>query len=137
MKTFESIKIIFWKESLDHMRDRRSLVLSFVFPLLAPLMVGLLLYFINTNNIQGSEEFQMDGPVAGAENAPALMTYLTEHGITLTPAPVVREFQESAVKSGALPFILVIPETAVDTNIYKLEIITDRASPKSMVPYAP
>lgn len=132
MKTFESIKIIFWKESLDHLRDRRSLVLSFVFPLLAPLMVGLMLYFINTNNIQGSEDFEMDGPVAGAENAPALMTYLTEHGITLTPAPVVREFQESAVKSGALPFILVIPETAVGTNIYRLEIITDRASPKSM-----
>lgn len=132
MKTFESIKIIFWKESLDHLRDRRSLVLSFVFPLLAPLMVGLMLYFINTNNIQGSEDFEMDGPVAGAENAPALMTYLTEHGITLTPAPVVREFQESAVKSGALPFILVIPETAVGTNIYRLEIITDRGSPKSM-----
>lgn len=39
MKAFESIKIVFYKETVDHLRDRRSLSLSLVFPLLAPILV--------------------------------------------------------------------------------------------------
>lgn len=132
MKAFESIKIVFYKETVDHLRDRRSLSLSLVFPLLAPILVGILLYFVNTSNIQGQEDFIMDGPVAGAENAPRLMEYLTEHGIVIKPAPLVREFQEDAVKRGSLPFILVIPPEAAGQNLFKVEIIMDRGSPKSL-----
>lgn len=132
MKRTECIKVIFQKETRDHLRDRRSLTLSLMFPLLAPLMVGLLLYFVNTNNIQGTEDFKMDGPVAGAENAPELMAYLTEHAITIKPAPLVREFQVEAVKSGALPFILIVPPEASGKSIYRVEMMLDRSSPQSM-----
>jgi len=132
MKVFESIKIVFYKEAVDHLRDRRSLILSLVFPLLAPILIGTLLYFVNTNNIQGQEEFIMDGPVAGAEYAPRLMEYLTDHGIVIKPAPVVREFQEGAVKRGDLPFILVIPPEAAGQDLFKVDLIMDRGRPKSM-----
>ncbi|MCH7807037.1 MAG: ABC transporter permease [Proteobacteria bacterium] len=132
MKAFESIKIVFYKETVDHLRDRRSLTLSLVFPLLAPILVGILLYFVNTSNIQGQKDFIMDGPVAGAEYAPRLMEHLTDHGIVIKPAPLVREFQEDAVKRGDLPFILVIPPEAAGQNLFKVEIIMDRGSPKSL-----
>ena len=35
--------IVFAKEMRDHLRDRRSLLLSLVYPLLGPLLLGVLL----------------------------------------------------------------------------------------------
>ena len=132
-KWFEGIKVVFYKETVDHFRDRRSLTLSLMFPLLAPLLVGALLYFIGNHNFQGDAEFKMNAYVTGAENAPDLIAYLEEHSITVKEAPLVREFQEEAVKSGNIPFILLVPEEARDKRLFNIEILMDRSSPQSMI----
>ncbi|MEE8295454.1 MAG: hypothetical protein V3R64_07055, partial [Sphingomonadales bacterium] len=129
---FREIKIIFRKETKDHLRDRRSLSLSLVFPLLAPILVGVLLYFVNHNNIGGSMEFTLDAPIAGQENAPGLIAYFESKNITPRSAPQVREFQVSAVKSGELSFILVIPPEANGKKIFSVELLLDKSSPKGM-----
>lgn len=129
---FEPVKVIFRKETMDHLRDKRSLSLSFVFPLMAPILVGILLWFVSHNNMEGSMDFSMAAPISGQEYAPELMDYLKANNITPRSAPKVREFQEAEVLKGDLPFILVIPEEAQGKKIFNTEMILDRASPKSM-----
>lgn len=129
---FREIKIIFRKETMDHLRDKRSLILSMVFPLLAPILVGVLLYFVNHSNIGASLNFALDAPIAGQENAPELIAFFESRNVTPRSAPQVREFQESAVKKGDLPFVLVIPEEAQGKKIFSVELIIDKSSPKSM-----
>lgn len=129
---FREIKIIFRKETKDHLRDKRSLILSLIFPLMAPILVGVLLFFVNQNNMGGSLEFTFDAPIAGQENAPELVAYLESKNIIPRSAPQVREFQESAVKNGDLPFVLVIPAEAKGKEIFNVKLFIDKSSPKSM-----
>ncbi len=126
------IKAIFQKETRDHLRDKRSLILSLIFPLLAPLLVGVLLYFVAHNNIEGAMDFSIEAPISGQEYAPELIAYLKEHNVTPRNAPKVREFQESEVQNGDLPFVLVIPEEAKGKKIFAVEMIFDKSSPRSM-----
>lgn len=129
---FEQVKTIFRKETMDHLRDKRSLSLSMVFPLMAPILVGILLWFVSHTNMEGTMNFSMAAPISGQENAPELMEYLKANNITPRSAPKVREFQEAEVLKGDLPFILVIPEEAQGKKIFDTEIIINRSSPQSM-----
>jgi sodium transport system permease protein len=132
MKRWRKIRIVFEKERLDHFRDKRSLFLSMVFPLLAPLLVGSLLYLVAQSSLSGGEAPPLVAPVTGAEFAPDFVSFLTERGVVLRKAPVVREYQERAVENGELPFVLIIPEEAKGQRSFNLEILTNQGSPASL-----
>ena len=95
--------IVFRKELRDSLRDRRSFVSALIFALIGPLVVGWSLTSLDRLGERGPLEL----PVVGAERAPNLVRYLATQEIDVVPAPAD---PESAVRSGDLDFVLVVPE---------------------------
>lgn len=122
---------VFAKEMRDHGRDKRSILLSMIFPLLAPLVVGLLLKSIAVSNVDGERELAISAMVAGDQHAPELTAYLKDHGVSVRPAPADRAAQERMVSRGQEPFVLIIPPEAAGQERFSLTIIVDRANPRS------
>jgi len=78
---------VFRKETIENLRDRRTLLNALVLgPLLGPvLLVGLLSLELR-REIQRAEK-PLDLPVAGEEHAPTLVAFLGGRNINVEPAP--------------------------------------------------
>ena len=116
------LKTVFFKELRDHTRDKRSLMLALIYPMLGPLLVagGL---FIAGKTLQGDFRTQfVNIPVVGIENAPALKAYLEDKNIRFLPAP---QDKEDAVREGRVPVVMVVPETARGQDRFHVELITN------------
>ena len=100
------IFVVFNKEVMDNSRDRRSLLVALIYPLMGPLLLGLLISAV-VEVVTIKTEAQVTLPVLGAERAPEFVAYLEGRGITVTPAP---EDVEAAVRDGELNTAVVIPE---------------------------
>ena len=113
------------KELVDHTRDRRSIMLALIYPMLGPLLVGGALYFAG-KTLQGDfrEKF-IDVPVVGLEHAPGLQVFMEEHNVRFQEAPATREAQEKSVREGRLPMVLVIPDAAQGKDRFDVEFITN------------
>jgi len=98
--------IIFVKEAVDNSRDRRSLLVALIYPLLGPLLLGLMISAI-VDVVTVAKPGQASLALSGAENAPDLVRYLNGRGvrIVLAPADV-----EGAVRGGDLETVVVIPD---------------------------
>jgi sodium transport system permease protein len=99
-----AVLIVWRKELLDGVRDRRSLFSALLYPLLGPVLTGLLFGFIAD---QQREAAEVPIPVAGAEHAPELVDWLEMQGATIVDAP---EDPKAAVREGEVPFVVAIPE---------------------------
>jgi sodium transport system permease protein len=97
--------VVFRKELIDGIRDRRS-VYSVVFSVLVgPLLVGFMFTRIAERQKSASE---IEIPIVGAENAPALVDWLRQQdGVTITTGP---EDAEQAVREQQQDLVLVIPK---------------------------
>lgn len=110
------------KELRDHGRDRRSLMLALIYPMMGPLLVagGLLLA---GKTLQGDFRNQfLDIPVVGIEYAPGFARFLESQNIRFQAAP---ENREVAVRSGRVPVVMVVPKTAEDQEAFTVELITN------------
>lgn len=102
--TLQAARVVLRKELTDGLRDRRTLLMALLFPLLGPLTLGAALDFAG----QSMQKVAREGltlPVAGREHAPNLVAFLgTEARIVDAPAD-----PEGAVRAGEYDAILVIP----------------------------
>lgn len=126
------VGIVFAKEVRDHARDRRSIMLSLLFPMLAPVLIGFLLYTVSHANVQGRGERSIDVPVVGAEHAPRLIQYFRDKGMSVRELEGDAEEFRASVFAGHEAFVLVIPEDAAGSATFGIDIITDRTSPRSL-----
>ena len=116
--------IVFRKELLDGIRDRRAFIAVLVSISIFPLMM----LFIGRFSEGIREEVRnMEVPVAGGEHAPALVEWLARQpGLELTPAP---EDPESAVRDRDVDLVLRIPanyeERFREGRPAELELIAD------------
>ncbi|MBS2011427.1 MAG: ABC transporter permease [Deltaproteobacteria bacterium] len=96
------IRVIFLKELIDHLRDKRTLSLALVLPVLGPLMLVLLL-----NAVAGwlSSGKAPKVGVDGGENAPNLVAFMRNAGLEVSPAPP--KF-EDALREGKLDAVVVV-----------------------------
>jgi sodium transport system permease protein len=104
--------VVFAKEVLDNLRDRRSLFLALAYPFIGPLLLGGLMSFVGSAmrpDVSGPMPIAVDG----GHRAPALIKHLRESGLYVVPAP--REPYE-AVKLGRADYVLMIPE-GFDTDL--------------------
>lgn len=95
---------IFRKEWIDALRDRRTILLTFVTAIIAgPMMIVLIV-----NMIAGQREKarELGLPVAGAGNAPALVAFLERRQVQIRPAPADIG---KAVRAGDVDVVLEIP----------------------------
>ncbi len=102
----ERIRIIFAKEVVDNLRDRKTLVGSLFYPLLGPLIMALL-FTVLGQTITTKSESPLDLPVVGAKYAPALIQFLEQNGAAILPGP---SDPEAEVRAGNQDVVLVIPE---------------------------
>lgn len=101
-----NVWVVFQKESIDNLRDRRSLILALIYPVVGALLLGLLVSFVG-GMFRGQSDSALSLQVAGADQAPALIDFLTAKGIDIRPAPLD---PHQAVRNGGADAVLVIPE---------------------------
>ena len=109
------------KELIDHLRDRRSIFSGLLMPLLGPVMLfGV--FMLMSSWLREDRPLRM--PVAGAKNAPTLISFLQRNGALIEAAPADYEAQ---VREGKLDFALSIPED------YGKEFEAGRSAPLQLV----
>jgi len=99
-------RIVFWKELRDGLRDRRSLTMALIFPLLGPLVLAGSFSLVS-KDVRSAVEDAVKIPVVGAERAPQLVAFLREGGLDAVPPPAE---PEKAVRRGDVDVVLEIPE---------------------------
>lgn len=103
---WSQVRTIFVKESLDNVRDRRTLLSSFGLSVLSPLLfIGMLVYVLN--QAVGSSDSKLEAHLVGAENAPELVSWLRAQGAELIE--IESDDPRTAVADGDYELILVIP----------------------------
>ena len=105
-----NIWIVFLKESIDNLRDRRSLVLALIYPVIGALLLGLLVGFVG-GMFRGQSYQSLSLPVLGAHRAPALIQYLAANGVEIGPAP---SDPRKEVRNGSADAVLIIPHGHVE-----------------------
>jgi len=126
------VRVVMWKEILDGLRDKRSLVTALLFPLFGPILVTVM--FTAILEEQASQE-ALSLPVVGAEHAPGLVEHLEREGVIIEDAPVD---PEAAVSSGEIDVVLVIPEDFAEDfragRPAELELVIDGSRRDSRTP---
>lgn len=100
------IWIVFKKEVLDNLRDRRSLSTSLLTPLISPLFLVVMIFVLGRTFLNDEQATSLRLPVEGAENAPALIAFLEQNNVEIVSAPDDPEF---AVREGNESVVLIIP----------------------------
>mgnify|MGYP000291668819 CR=1 FL=1 len=116
---------VFKKEMRDHLRDRRSLLLALIYPLLGPLLVAGGLVMAGKTLQTDHHERPINVPAVGLEHAPDLARHLTDYNITAVPAPDTAEERAQAVRESRLPLVLVVPESAAGAQEFSVDIVTN------------
>ncbi len=99
------ILIVFQKELIDNLRDRRTLLTAVLTPLMGPVLLAIILT-LQVQMLTEDTERPLAIPIVGANYAPGLVQFLQQAGIKTLPAP--RDPKE-VVRSGAYEVVLVIP----------------------------
>jgi sodium transport system permease protein len=100
------VLVVLRKELVDNLRDRRSVMMALLFPLLGPLSVGLTTSFLK-RQLEDRSEKPLKLGVVGQERAPELMAYLVQNNVVLT---AVTGRPEELVRGGDFDVVLVVPE---------------------------
>ena len=101
-----AILTVFRKEMKDHLRDRRSILIAMIYPLMGPLLLGLMFAFVG-GGMRVNEGAPLVVPVVNAESAPDLVGYLERQGATIEP---LQGNVWAMVSGGWLSFALVLPD---------------------------
>lgn len=104
---FNRINVVFTKELVDNLRDRRSILSALLSTLIGPIITIGMVVLIGKTIFSEINDMDMLLPVLGLENAPTLISHLEQSGIHAVSAP---ENYMEAVKNGELDVVLVIPE---------------------------
>ncbi len=99
------IWVIFQKEVMDNLRDRRSITSAVLTPLITPLFLVALIVVMGQTLFADPQESTLQLPVIGAENAPGLVDFLEQNNIKVVPGPAD---PEAAARSGEVDVVLII-----------------------------
>jgi sodium transport system permease protein len=102
--------IVFGKEFLENLRDRRTLVSALLFgPLFGPLLFGLMVSrMLNQTVVESDEPLRLT--ISGGDHAPGLTRYLEAQGVKLTVAKLSEQEARAAVRGGRAQVVLIIPD---------------------------
>lgn len=103
---------IFKKETLDNLRDKRTLLSSFGLSVLSPILfVGLMVFILN--QALGKSDSKPEAHLIGAQHAPALIEWLEAQGSEFTRIEL--DDPRQAVIDGDVDLVLVIPESYAES----------------------
>lgn len=125
-------KTVFWKEVRENIRDRRTMLSTFVYgTLMGPVLFAGLIALMISVQLERAEK-PLELPVANAEQAPQLIAWLKNRGAEIKEAPAN---PEEAIRKRDADVVLRIPaEYAEQWRAGKpatLELIVDRSQQKA------
>jgi sodium transport system permease protein len=106
-ESLRKIWVIFNKELLDNLRDRRSIISSLISTLIGPVILVAMVMIVGRSFFTAQDTFSFVLPVSGKENATSLIQFLEQRGVEIVPAP---EDAQVAVKNGEVEIVVMIPE---------------------------
>lgn len=105
-----AIWIVFRKEVLENLRDRRVIVSAFFFGvLLAPVIFGLTTTMVSKRAVANQDK-PLVLPIAGSKHAPNLVQFLRENGVRVDDVQLDSDQAMEAVRSGQQDLVLVVGE---------------------------
>jgi sodium transport system permease protein len=124
-----TLVIVFVKEVIDNLRDRRTLLTALILgPIFGPVLFAFAINLSIERSLD-SDERPMELPVVGAEHAPNLVRYLAARRIEAVAGP---GDAVAAVSSGSSDVILVIPEEfgqqLAESVPARIELVSDLAN---------
>jgi sodium transport system permease protein len=126
-----TIIVVFIKEMIDNLRDHRSIAMAMIYPLVGPILLGLMITFVS-GSLKVDAAHRLQILTVGADNAPALVSYLEAHGANVQPAPAD---PAEVVRHGTAPFALVLPAQSKDEGAaLEVRLLADASRISSVVP---
>lgn len=102
--------IVFAKEFIENLRDRRTILSALLFgPLFGPLLFGAMVSRMLHQSMVESDE-PLTITISGAERAPNLAAFLESQGLTLKRASLGERAAREEVRRGAAALVLIVPE---------------------------
>jgi len=112
MSAWQRVKVVFWKEVTDNLRDRRSLFSALLSSLIGPVLMLVLIVLLGQTLYVSARDNPLTLAVSGADRAPQLMLFLEQNGVDLR---LLTGDPETAVRNGVYEVVLVIPEGYQET----------------------
>jgi sodium transport system permease protein len=103
-----STVVVFRKELIDGLRDRRSVLSALIFPMLFP---ALITFMFNLIVERDQEADELDIPVVGAEYAPDLVDWFERRGYDVVEGP---DDPQAAVRDKEHDVVVVITDDFVE-----------------------
>jgi sodium transport system permease protein len=103
--TMTAILTVFRKEMIDHLRDKRSILVAMLYPLMGPLLLGMMFLFVG-GSMRVSTGAPLIVPVWHPDGAPDLVRFLERQGVTirnLTADP------QALVSGGGATLAVILP----------------------------
>ncbi len=127
-----TIRTVFFKEIVDHFRDRRALISALLLgPMFGPILFAMIIN-LSVNRALDSASQAMDLPVIGAEHAPNLMRFLESRHIVPGEPPADRDAAIEAVMDGTHDVVVIVPATIADDMAsgtpVRIEVISDQSN---------
>lgn len=103
-----AVRIVFMKEMLENLRDRRVILSAFLFGvLLAPVVFGLTTSLASKRAVENQDK-PLRLTVSGVEHAPNLIRFLEENGTEVKTLAMTPDEAMSAVRTGNEELVLLI-----------------------------
>jgi sodium transport system permease protein len=127
-----TILIVFVKEIIDNLRDRRTLASALIMgPIFGPVLFAFMINLSIERSLENLEQ-TLQLHVLGQTNAPNLVRYLESQNINIVPGPPDRPAAIEAVKTGMHDIVLIIPpdigEQLANAIPAKVELVSDQAN---------
>ena len=118
--------VVFRKELVDGIRDRRSVMSALIPPIMWPLMILVMMNFIAEKRRKADD---IKIPIVGAQHAETLVNWLQQQrGVEVVDGP---DDPYEAVREGDEKFVVVIPEDYnelfAQAKAVEIELVIDRS----------
>ena len=101
-----AIRLVFLKETVDNLRDKRAVYGTLLFgSLIGPLTFALMFNLVISKEVEKAEQV-LELPITGQEYAPTLVDFLRQQGVVVEPGP---DNPEQLVEEKTEDLILRIP----------------------------
>ena len=122
---------VFRKEMVDHLRDARSILISMIYPLMGPILLGLMFLFVG-GGMRVNDGAPLVVPVVNPGSAPDLVRFLEREGATMQ---LLTGDARSLVLGGRASFALILPAQPSPSRDSPLDVrlITNPARVDSIV----
>ena len=123
---------VFFKEVLDNVRDRRTLVSALLMgPIFGPIFFTFVINLSIERSLDSAEK-TLELPVIGQEYAPHLVEFIRSKNIDAVEGPADLDAAMEAVKTGARDVVLVVPpefgDQLADMTPALVQIVSDQAN---------